>query len=192
MYLLIKSCSARKIYYFGLPRLQQLCEKLNETRAKQKAQKYLLCIIILSGGIYCMEIVNIVAIKLYIRFLVEHRPSRAPTKYVKTSGDDEICPKLLKITRTMFSHLLFLSSKQSMEQMYLPADWRFGEVLPIFKSGHTNYVCNYRPIFLTNIPCKTMEHIIYVHAISYLCNHHLICPNQHGSRKGVLCETQLL
>lgn len=111
-------------------------------------------------------------------------PSSAP-------GDDDICPKILKITRTISSHLLSLIFSQSVEQMYLPADWRFGKVLPIFKSGDRKSICNYRPISLTSIPCKIMEHITYSHVINYLCDHHLICTNQHGFRKGFSCETQL-
>lgn len=106
-------------------------------------------------------------------------------------GDDEICPKLLKLTKNISCRLLCRLFQQSLDLTSLPADWRFGRVLPIFKTGNKNDSSNYRPISLTSVPCKIMEHVIYSHIMNYMSEHQLICNSQHGFRKGYSCETQL-
>jgi len=60
------------------------------------------------------------------------------------------------------------------------------------KKGSQTDSSNYRPISLTCICCKLLEHII-ASAISTQANHYnFICTQQHGFRKTHSCETQLL
>ena len=42
----------------------------------------------------------------------------------------------------------------------LLCDWRRATVVPVYKSGDRLLVTNYRPVSLTSIVCKQMEHII--------------------------------
>ena len=51
---------------------------------------------------------------------------------------------------------------------------------------------NYRPISLTSICCKTLEHIIYSFIFTHLNKCNILCDNQHGFRSKRSCETQLL
>ena len=64
--------------------------------------------------------------------------------------------------------------------------------MPIFKKGaHCNPI-NYRPISLTSIPCKVLEHILTGATMTHLESHNIITLRQHGFRKRRSCETQLL
>ena len=42
----------------------------------------------------------------------------------------------------------------------LPGDWKRATVIPIHKGGHRSLVTNYRPVSLTSVVCKQMEHAI--------------------------------
>ena len=77
-----------------------------------------------------------------------------------------------------------------MAKSTLPNQWRMANVVPIFKKGLKSKPNNYRPVSLTSIPCKMIEHIILHQLNMYLDK--LICKNQHGFRKKVSCSTQLL
>ena len=58
----------------------------------------------------------------------------------------------------------------------------------------SNILGNYRPISLTSIPCKVMEHIIFYHM--YIMNHfdtlNILNPLQHGFRPNHSCQSQLI
>ena len=62
-------------------------------------------------------------------------------------------------------------------------------VTPIHRSGNKNLPNNYRPISLTSIPCKMLEHIVlnYLNKTLDVVLHN----RQHGFRKGLSCDTQL-
>ena len=65
-------------------------------------------------------------------------------------------------------------------------------VCPIFKKGNRSLPENYRPISLTAIPCKLFQHIIVSKIWDHLNKHNIITNRQHGFRKGMSCETQLI
>jgi len=45
----------------------------------------------------------------------------------------------------------------------LPGDWKSETVVPIHKGGHRSLVKNYRPVSLTSVVCKHMEHAIAIY-----------------------------
>ena len=51
---------------------------------------------------------------------------------------------------------------------------------------------NYRPVSLTSIPCKLLEHIIHSHFMKHHVKNNILCSNQHGFRKKWSCESQLI
>ena len=51
---------------------------------------------------------------------------------------------------------------KSLETGSLPDDWRRANISPIFKKGERSKPSNYRPISLTSMCCKVMEHIIHL------------------------------
>ena len=42
----------------------------------------------------------------------------------------------------------------------LPGDWKTVTVIPIHKGGDRSLVTNYRPVILTSVVCKQVEHAI--------------------------------
>lgn len=70
-------------------------------------------------------------------------------------------------------------------------DWRRANICSILKSGYTKTAGNYRPISLTSVVSKLMEHILYTSIVANVDSERLICENQRGFRKGRSCETQL-
>ena len=52
---------------------------------------------------------------------------------------------------------------------------------------------NYRSVNLTSVCCKTLEHILpWPISCHTWMNTMILCPQQHGFRKGHSCETQLI
>ena len=52
-------------------------------------------------------------------------------------------------------------------------------VVPIFKKGDRLQPNNYRPISLTSITCKMLEHIITSNIMQHLDTHHILHDAQH-------------
>ena len=73
----------------------------------------------------------------------------------------------------------------------LPEDWLTANVIPIYKKGNKHEAANYRPISLTSVYCKVMEHVIFRYILEHLNNHSIINPHQHGFQPGLSCQTQL-
>lgn len=71
-------------------------------------------------------------------------------------------------------------------------DWKTAYVVPVHKGESKKKVENYRPISLTSIVCKVMEHILYSAIMKHLIKHNTLTNDQHGFRKGFSCTTQLV
>ena len=74
----------------------------------------------------------------------------------------------------------------------LPSAWKLANVCAIFKKGSKADPKNYRPVSLTSLTSKVMEHIVYCHISRHLSANHIISPHQHGFQRGLSCETQLI
>ena len=110
----------------------------------------------------------------------------------KASGPDGIPSKFLKETSVSIAPSLTLIYQASLHQGELPSDWKMTYVTPVYKKGSRTNPSNYRPISLTCICCKLLEHIIYSAISSHANVHNIMCTNQHGFRKKWSYETQLL
>ena len=73
----------------------------------------------------------------------------------------------------------------------LPADWVKANVMPLFKKGGKSLAPNYRPISMTCILCKVLEHIINSNIAKHLDRQGLMYDLQHGFREWRSCKTQL-
>ncbi len=51
---------------------------------------------------------------------------------------------------------------------------------------------NYRPVSLTCVTCKLLEHNIFSNTMNFLEEHIILNINQHGFRNGHSCESQLI
>ena len=64
--------------------------------------------------------------------------------------------------------------------------------MPIHKKGKRSQPNNYRPVSLTSVTCKILEHVICHHIWEHLEQHNILSDFQHGFRKRRNCETQLI
>ena len=64
-------------------------------------------------------------------------------------------------------------------------------VTSVYKSGDRSDPFNYRPISLTCICCKVMEHLILSHVSKHLASNNILTDAQHGFRQGLSTSTQL-
>lgn len=88
--------------------------------------------------------------------------------------------------------LLTFIFQSSLKQGKLPSDWKLAYISPIHKKGTKSDPSNYRPISLTSVCSKTLEHIISSAIFTHLDNHNILSHNQHGFRARRSCETQLI
>lgn len=109
-----------------------------------------------------------------------------------STGHDNINSKILKNTKEISSKILCLLFQQSLATGQIPTDWKIGKIIPIHKNGDRSLVANYRPISLTSVASKLLEHIIFSHTVSHLENNKFFYEKQHGFRKGFSCESQLI
>ena len=63
---------------------------------------------------------------------------------------------------------------------------------PFSKKGNKNSAENYRPVSLTSIICKLLEHIIFSSIATHLEKYSILSPIQHGFRCHHSCESQLV
>jgi len=74
----------------------------------------------------------------------------------------------------------------------VPSKWSKALVTAIHKKGNNSDPANYRPVSLTCICCKIMEHIILGHMSKHLSLHNILIDQQHGFREKYSCETQVI
>ena len=60
------------------------------------------------------------------------------------------------------------------------------------KKGDRSTAANYRPISLTSVCSKILEHIIHSQIMRHLDIHQILSDQQHGFRKKRSCESQLI
>ena len=80
----------------------------------------------------------------------------------------------------------------SLKQGKTPDDWKEANVSPIFKKGDKIQPAIYRPVSLTCVCSKVLEHIIHTYLMNFYEDNQILCDQQHGFRKHRLCESQLL
>jgi hypothetical protein len=110
----------------------------------------------------------------------------------KASGPDNIPNRILKECSVELAPLLAALFNQSIATGELPNDWTTANVTPVFKKGNKSDPSNYRSISLTSVLCKSLEHVIHRHIMFHLERHHVLTDCQHGFRKNIGCDTQLL
>ena len=110
----------------------------------------------------------------------------------KAAGPDGIPSKLLKETASQMAPLLTFIFQASLNQGKLQSDWKSANVTPIHKKGKRTDPFNYRPISLTSICSKTLEHVIYSSIFSHLETHKILDDCQHGFCTHRSCETGVI
>lgn len=110
----------------------------------------------------------------------------------KATGPDQICGKVLKELSEEIATIITCIFQKTLDSGKIPTDWKHANVCPVFKKGDKRNAINYRPISLTCILSKIMEHIIASNIMSHLEKKNILYDLQHGFRSSRSCETQLV
>ena len=111
----------------------------------------------------------------------------------KSVGPDGLSPHLLKMLAPTITPLLTTIYRQSLSLNKNPADWKTQHISPILKPGKDKTApSSYRPVAITSICCKILEHIIYSQTMDHLQKNKILSELQHGYRNFCSTETQLL
>jgi len=106
----------------------------------------------------------------------------------KASGPDNILAHILKETAYDITPMLTHLFQQSLNTEDIPQDWRSAWVTPYQWANPQNY----RPVSLTFVVCKTLEHILSSQIMHHLESNDINCTTQFGFRSKHSCESQLL
>ena len=89
-------------------------------------------------------------------------------KVHKAPGPDGLTARVLKKCSSEIAPILAFIYNESLAQGTVPDDWRQA---PVYKKGEKYDAANYRPVSLTCICCKTLEHIIVNPSLLWLQTH---------------------
>ena len=105
----------------------------------------------------------------------------------KAAGPDYIpCRFFLKELSFEIAPILSAIFQQSLKDRVVLSDWKNADVAPAFKKNGRNLAENYRPISLTCVCCKILEHIISSHIRHHLDNYNIISSFQHSLTHSLL------
>ena len=110
----------------------------------------------------------------------------------KAMGPDGLHPRILKQLASTIAPTLQVIFQKSINTGRVPSDWKQANVSPIFKKGERYNAANYRPVSLTCICSKLLEHIVTKHLVSHLEENNILYNLQHGFRSKRSTESQLL
>ena len=85
-----------------------------------------------------------------------------------SENSDGLHTRVLKVCSNEISPILALIYNESLARGDVPDEWRQANVSPVFKKDEKYDAANYRPMSLTCIYCKTLEHILVSNINKYL------------------------
>ena len=118
------------------------------------------------------------------KLLMNINPSKAP-------GPDKIPNYVLKECASELSTAVTHLFQKSLDSGTLPDDWISANIAPIYKKGDRHLAENYRPVSLTCVLSKLLEHIVCRAMLVHFEKHNVLTNRNHGFRAGYSCETQL-
>ena len=109
----------------------------------------------------------------------------------KAPGPDELPNLLLKNAANEISPFL-KDIFEHYSDREIPDEWVEANVAPVFKKEDRHTASNYRPISLTCVCAKLLDHIICKSIMTLFTKNEFLPPVQHGFRAEHPCESQLL
>ena len=94
-----------------------------------------------------------------------------------------LAPKQMKTVTKFISKPLTLLCNISMTTGVFPRELKVADIIPLFKSGTTLCVNNYRPISILPVFSTVYEKIMFYGLSEYLKMQNIVCSNQFGFRE---------
>ena len=113
-------------------------------------------------------------------------------KPYKAAGPDGIPTYILRSATEELSPILSRIYQFSLDTGSVPSDWREALIVPLFKKGLKHMASNYRPVSLTSVVCKALEHIVHSSIMRHLNQNSILMVKQHGFCKKRSTVTQLV
>ena len=110
----------------------------------------------------------------------------------KSQGPYGIPPWFLNRYASHLTPIIHDIFQSSVDSGQVPNAWKEANITAIYKKGNRAETSNYRPISLTPMTSKLLEHIIHSHIMKHLEQHHILTDHQHGFRAKSSTETQLI
>ena len=85
----------------------------------------------------------------------------------KASWPDEIPARILKLAAEEIAPALSVIFQRSLDSGEIPSPWLRANITPLFKQGERTDASNYRPVSLTCICSKLLEHIIHANVMDH-------------------------
>ena len=98
----------------------------------------------------------------------------------KAAEPDHIKPLVLRELREVPAPVIQVIFQKFIDSGVVPADWKNANVCPVFKKGDNCEPFNYRPISLSCVPCKLLEHIVASNVQSHIDLNNILYDLQHG------------
>ena len=116
-------------------------------------------------------------------------PLNLPMTPKFSNKGSSMTPKNYGLAETLILALIY---NESLARGEVPDELQQANVSPVFKKGEKYDAANYRPVSLTCICCKTLEHILVSNINKHLALDSILADCQHGFRSQRSCETQLV
>ena len=110
----------------------------------------------------------------------------------KAIGPDRVPTFILRDYAELIAPILRIIFQQSLDTGEVPDDWKSANIAAILKKADKNLASNYRPVSLTSVSCKVLEHIVFRSIMDHVDIHKILNHFQHGFRSQHSCETQLI
>lgn len=107
-----------------------------------------------------------------------------------STGHDGIPSALIKAYHDIFIPVICKIFNTSLKSAVFPEAWKLAVIVPVYKSGKSEDISNYRPISLLSSLSKLFEMVVHKHLSFSFKN--LIAPSQHGFVYGRSTTTNLV
>ena len=124
--------------------------------------------------------------------LNEFKKAFGSLKSNKANGYDDINSNIVKSSYDELFIPLFHICRTSLLTGSVPDSMKIAKITPLFKSGDTDKLNNYRPISVLPVFSKLLERIMYNRVYSHLINHQLLYERQFGFQQNCSTEHAIL
>ncbi|XP_041453148.1 uncharacterized protein LOC121406192 [Lytechinus variegatus] len=128
-------------------------------------------------------------LKIYEEGVLKQLRNLSPNK---APGPDQIPPWFLQMFADKLTPILTDLFQTSVDTGTLPRQWKEANICAVFKKGNKQSPDNYRPVSLTCVLSKVLEHIVHSHIMDHFGDYGILVDSQHGVRARRSTETQLI